>query len=328
MSTKEKERRPATTRRSVETARARTRRPGSAVRSSAKKQDTKKVSPDVVYLPPKPFNRNRLILRLATVVAVVIALILGVSVFFKVDESKIQVSGDVKYSRWDICQASGIKDGDHLLTFSRAQAAGKIIAKLPYVQSVRIGIKLPDTVNIEIVEIDVLYALEGNDGAWWLVSSGGKVVEKAADGAQTGYTRIHGVQLDTPTVGSEAVALENIEPSTDAAGNPIPITVTQSKRLDTAMTIVSYLELNGVIGQVTQVNVSDLGDIQLAYGQQYQVKLGNDTQLSYKVSCMKQAVDKLDSFQRGELDVSFTIWPNQVGFTPFGEDSSSVLEIL
>lgn len=324
MSTKEKEKRPAATRRSGSAAAVQTKRTS---RAAAKKQETKKVSPDVVYLPPKPFNRNRLLLRLATVVAVVLALVLGISVFFKVDETKIQVSGNVKYSAWDICLASGIKDGDHLLTFSRAQAAGKIIAALPYVESVRIGIKLPNTVNIEIVEIEVLYAAEGSDGAWWLLSSGGKIVEKVPEGSQTGYTRILGVQLDAPSVGSQAVALENQEPSTDAEGNPVPITVTQRKRLDTALSIVSYLEMNGVIGQVTQMNVSDLGNIQMAYGQQYRVKLGNDTQLSYKISCMKSAVDQLDGFQRGELDVSFTTWPDKVGFTPFDDETSIILEI-
>ena len=80
------------------------------------------VSSDVVYLPPKPFQRNRLILQLLTVAAVVIALVLGVSVFFKVDEEKILVSGNSKYTAWDIIQASGIRDGENLLTFSRSSA--------------------------------------------------------------------------------------------------------------------------------------------------------------------------------------------------------------
>ena len=41
------------------------------------KKPEKKPAQEVVYLAPKPFNRNRLLLHLATVAAVVIALVIG-----------------------------------------------------------------------------------------------------------------------------------------------------------------------------------------------------------------------------------------------------------
>ena len=62
------------------------------------KKPEKKPAQEVVYLPPKPFNRNRLLLHLATVAAVVIALIIGITLFFKVDSDKILVSGNAQYS--------------------------------------------------------------------------------------------------------------------------------------------------------------------------------------------------------------------------------------
>ena len=293
-----------------------------------KPQESTKVSSDVVYLPPKPFNRNRLILRLATVVAVVLAITVGVSVFFKVDTEKTMVSGNEIYSAWDVLQASGIKDGTNLLTFSRAQASGKIITALPYVDQVRIGIKLPDTVNIEIVEIKVPYAIKAQDESWWLIGASGKVIEKAEDGAQSGYTKILGVQLDTPIPGREAVAWENAQTQTDPEGNTVPVTMTQARRLETALDIAEFMELNGIFGKATSVDVNNLSDIQIMYGQQYQVKLGTDTQLSYKISCLKYVVEKMDSYQSGVLDISFITWPNKVGYTPFDGESGSILEIL
>lgn len=286
-----------------------------------------KPSADVVYLPPQPFNRKRLLLRLATVVAVVVALLLGLSVFFKVDAEKFTVVGTDKYTAYDVLVASGIKDGDNLLTFSRARAAAKIRAELAYVDDIRVGIKLPDTVIIEIVEVEVPYAIAAQDGSWWLVSSSGKVIEKSADGAQSGYTRILGVQLDSPQKGSQATALENIPVQTDPEGNTIPVTITQSQRLRTALNIADYMELNSIFGEAATVDVNDLADIQIMYGQRYQVKLGNETQLSYKISCMKHVVDKLDDYQSGVLDISFTTWPDKVGFTPFDDDSVSILQI-
>ena len=336
MSTKEKERAAQAQKRKPGAAPAAKRRQTSKAgvnsahsgrKTVSKPADNPKTAPDVVYLPPKPFNRKRLLLRLATVVAVVVALLLGLSVFFKVDEEKFTVAGNDKYSAYEVLQASGIKDGDNLLTFSRARAATKILASLAYVDDIRVGIKLPDTVIIEVVEVKVPYAVAAQDGSWWLVSSSGKVIEKAQDGAQSGYTRILGVQLESPRSGSQASALENAQVQTDPEGNTVPVTVTQAQKLKIALNIAQYMELNGIYGEATTVDVNDLAGIQVMYGQQYQVKLGNEMQLSYKISCMKHVIDKLDDYQSGVLDISFTTWPDKVGFTPFDDDSVSILQI-
>lgn len=294
------------------------RRRRSADSSQPKTQQPQRTAPEVVYLPPKPFNRNRLLLRLVTVVAVVIALVLGMSVFFKVDQ--IEVSGCSKYTPWDISQASGIQVGDNLLSFGQAKAAGRITTALPYVWKARIGIKLPDTVTIYIEEIEVTYAIKAQDESWWLVSSGGKVIEKAAEGAQEGYTKILGVQLQDPQVSAQAVAKQTSSTQTDPQGDPVPVAVTQAQRLKTALDIAAYLEANGIIGKAASVDVNDLGDIQLWYGQQYQVKLGDDAQLSYKISCLKSTVEGLKDHDSGVLDISFTTRPDQVIYTPFSEN--------
>lgn len=336
MITKEKERKKSPTRRptgnGTPAGNARTRKSATVTGRSAvntanrvRKPEPAQPAAEVVYLPPKPFQRNRLILQLSIVAAVVLAFILGFSVFFKVDATKTTVSGCEKYTAADILKASGIQDGDHLLTFSRAQVAGRIISALPYVDSVRIGIKLPDTVNIEIVEVKVPYAVKAQDESWWLISAGGKVIDKAPEGAEVGHTRILGVHLDGPQIGEQAVALETAQTGTDAEGNTIPITVTQAKRLQIALDIIECLEAKRILGKVASLDVNDLADIQLWYGQQYQVKLGGETQLLYKISCMESVVAQMDSYQSGILDISFLIWPDKVGYTPFSSGETTIL---
>lgn len=277
------------------------RKQPSAGTSRQPAREPARITPDVVYMPPKPFSRNRLILHLVTVTAVVVALLLGLSVFFKV--RTIEISGTQKYSAWDIETASGIEKGDHLLTFSRARASGKIISALPYVKSVRIGIKLPDTVKIEIVEVEVTYAVKDQTGLWWLISSEGKVVEQAPVGGEGDYTRILGVQLAAPAVGQNAAAFQDPQPATDAQGNPVPVTVTAADRLKTALDLTGFLELNGIIGKVDSVDVNDLSDIRLWYDRKYQVTLGGTDQLGYKISCMKAAVAQLAAYEEGLLDL-------------------------
>jgi len=259
-----------------------------------------KESPEVVYMPPKAFNRNRFLLKLATTVAVVLALVLGVSVFFKVDGEKVTVSGLQKYTAWDVFQASGIQDGDNLLTFSRARAAGEIRRLLPFVDKVRIGIKLPDTVMIYVEEVDVTYGFQGNDGAWWLVSASGKIIQKAQ--SET-FTKVSGVKLDNPVAGGQAVAYEPPQ-ETNPDGTQIPVTVTGAQRLSTVLDIADYLEQNGIIGGVDSLDISRLGDIRLTYADRFQVKLGDHTQLQYKISCLKSIIDNMESYASGTVDIT------------------------
>ncbi len=269
---------------------------------------------DVVYMPPKPFMRNRLLLRLATVVAIVVALVLCMAVFFRVEH--IQVSGMEQYSAWDISQASGIKQGDSLFSLGLPGAAARIQA-LNYVKDVRIGIKLPNIVRIEITEVRVTYAIKAENDDWWLVDSRGRVIEKAPE--EGTYTKILGVHLLNPQVGEQAVALETATPGVDEEGNPIPVTVTAAHQLTVALNIADYLEANGVIGQAASIDVNDLGNIQFWYAEQYQVKLGDESQLSYKINLAKGAIDKLsqESHNSGVLDASLTVQKDGVRYTRF-----------
>lgn len=293
-------------------------RSGAAVKRRQRRpaaETARPTDPQIVYTQPKPFNRNRFLLRLVTVVAVVLALILGMAIFFKVEN--VTVSGMDKYTAWEIREASGILDGENLLTVSEAKISGRIRTLLPYVDSVRVGIKLPDTVNIEIVELDVVYAIESADGQWWLMDANGKIVEKTDSSAAKGYTRILGVQLEAPSVGQQAVAAEETPSATDETGQTVPVTIRGSQRLSAVVTILQYLEDFGVIGQAASVDVSDMSKIELWYGSSYQVNLGDTTQLGRKIESMKLAIDQEKTFQSGILDVSFTTWPDQVGYSPF-----------
>ena len=309
MDTKPRERKPRAPRKAPPVKRRKTQTP-----------KDEPASVDVVYQPAEHFSRSRLILVLATIAAVVLAVFLGISVFFNVDAQKASISGCEKYSTEQIWAASGIKDGENLLTIGIPQAAAKIMKELPYIQSVRIGVKLPGTVFIEVVESKVVYAVQAQDQSWWLVNSEGKVVDPAPDGAQTSYTNLVGVKITNPVVGEPAVAFEIGSTEVDDNGEPLPVTITEAKRLQTALQVVQHLEANGIIGAAASVDVADMGNIEMWYGKQYHVKLGNDLQLLYKVSVFKSFLEnpQTDPYESGEVDCSFTTWPDQVGFTPFG----------
>lgn len=269
---------------------------------------------DVVYTQPKPFNRNRFLLQIGTVVAAVLALLFGMSIFFKVDT--VTVSGTNKYDAWTVRQASGIADGENLLTLSRARISGNILSKLPYINSVRVGIELPGTVHIQVQELDVVYAIQAQDGSWWLMSSAGKLVDTCSSADAEDYTRILGVTLSSPQTGSDGVAYQE-QAATDEEGNTVPITVYASERLSVAVELTQHMEAKGLIGTVATVDVTSLTDIQMWYGTRFQMELGDSSGLERKVDALSQAVAQMDDYDTGILDASFTYWPDQVGYSPF-----------
>lgn len=297
-------------------------------RPASPKRPKKEAETQILYTPAKPFNRNRVLLRLATVAAVVIAIVFGMAIFFKV--SYVTVSGAQKYTPWEVKQASQIQDGEGLLSISEARISARIRGELPYVDKVRVGIKLPDTVNIEITELDVVYAVETDQLGWCLIDAQGRIVEKINSAKAKGYTRIVGVQIQDAAVGTQVVAAqekteENAEQeeqdqqegqNQESPLIPVPALPVE-QMLDAAIKILQALESNGVLGDVDTVDVSSLSMLNLWYDGRYQVTLGDNSRLEYKIGAMKAAVQQMGEYQNGYLDVSFTTWPDQVGYTPF-----------
>lgn len=285
------------------------------------KASSRPAPPAVIYTEPKAFNRRRFIVQLLTVICIVMAMVLGLSVFFKVET--ITVSGAQVYSPWAVREASGISEGDSLLSFGNVRAGALIKANLPYVNNVRIGIKLPDTVNIIVEEEEVVYAIKSQEGLWWLMTSDGRVVEQTNGGKAVDYTQILGVTLLEPIAGEKAIATEisPVQEETQAAPqDPTAETkplVTGAGKLNAALEIVKALEANGIVGDAASVDVSNLEKIALWYGTRYEVNLGDSSKLTYKVDCMNDAILQLSDYQSGRLDVSFTIWPDKVIYTPF-----------
>lgn len=296
-------------------------RSAAAVKRSRRKPAPKQPTPDVVYTQPGPFNQNSFLLKLITVIAVVVAVVFGMSIFFKV--KTVTVAGANKYTAWDIREASGIQEGENLLSISEAQISNRITGQLPYVNKVRVGIKLPDTVKIEVEELDVVYAVEASDASWWLMRADGLVVDSTNAADSERYTKVLGVQLESPQIGQQGIAAEPVPDSTGDTEVTLPVTVQAADRMDAAISILQYLESNGIIGQAASVNVEDLGQLEIWYEDRFQILLGDSTQLSYKIKMVSIAISEhMEIYDSGVLDVSLTVQPDpekeyQVIYSPF-----------
>ena len=95
------------------------------------------------------------------------------------------------------------------------------------------------------------------------------------------------------------------------------MTVTGAQRLYSALQILKALEANDIVGEAASVDVSRLDDIILWNGTRYQVNLGDTSNMEYKIACMNDVILEMSEYDSGILDISFTTWLDQVGYTPF-----------
>lgn len=262
-------------------------------RTSRRKGPNKETSQPIHYTQPKPFFRKRLVIQLLTVAAVVLAIAIGTSIFFKVDT--VVVSGAEKYSPETVAQASGVRAGDSLLFFGRGATARRIKTALPYVGNVRFEVSLPGKVNIIIEEKALSYSVCASDGSWWKITSDGMVVEKVTDSTQVGAT-ITGVLLSSPSVGRMAEAEQT---GADAG------TATAAERLQAAVSILYQMEYWEFFSDVTQVDVSDLFGLRLYCDSQYRIELGAVTDMQEKIGAVKAVLSGSQKPNSGVLELEY-----------------------
>ena len=247
--------------------------------------------PNVVYTAPKPLRRGKLLWKLASMAAVVAAIFMGLSVFFRVDT--IAVAGADKYTPWMIRQASGVQIGDALLSIGEARVASRIRMELPFIDDIKVGIRLPGTVEIQVTELQVTYSIEDENGTWWLIASNGRAVEQVTLETALGYTRVEGLVIRTPQPGQAVTAVPGkiVDPDD---GSAIELDQTDADaQLATLISILQGLERNRIIGQIALIDVTDVNHMRLQYPQFLTVLLGDADRMDYKLGYLASAVEKL-----------------------------------
>ena len=269
--------------------------------------------PEVIYTAPKPLTRGRFALSLLSVAAVAAAVFLGLSVFFRVET--IAVAGAEKYTPWMIRQAAGVEPGDALLSIGEARVASRIRMKLPYVDEIKVGIRLPGTVEIQVTELQVTYSIEDENGAWWLISADGRAVEQVTLDKALGYTRVEGLAVRTPQPGNPVQALPGqiIDPDEGTAESQSQADA--DEQLSALIGVMTALEQNRIIGEIALIDVTDISAIRLDYPQLLTVRLGSAERMDYKISYLAAAVEELADSQSGELDLSLEYTEDAI-FTP------------
>ena len=228
-----------------------------------------------------------------TFVVIVLAVILAMSVFFKV--SKITVTGNSAYTEQQIIDASGIEKGDNLFFINRFSAVSRIFAKLPYIQKATVTRGLPNRVTIAVTESQAVACIQLENDSW-TIDSAGKILGEAEGTDAASLIRVDGIKLYHPTVGETA--------STEAG---------DSAKVTYLADILQQIQSRSLQDYVTAIDMSTISNPSFDYLGRFTVKLGSDENIDYKFGLMLSAVEQLQAGDYGTIDLSID---KQAHFSP------------
>jgi len=213
------------------------------------------------------------------------AIITAMTLFFRVDE--IVVTGQKRYTAEEIQSASGVEPGSNMYLLNKNDVAASIVRELPYIESIRINRKLPDTLLIEVREGGRPFALV-QDGIAWLISASGKIVEQLPEEEAGQYGLISGCQLLAPSVGT-----------------PIALATEYASQQSSLLDLLSALDDAGLTENVDGIRLDDLSYLKMDYVGRFTVRMpyGADYGRELEKLTFTLASDMIQSNMTGTIDM-------------------------
>ena len=231
--------------------------------------------------------------RLLIMGGIVVAVVLSMVIFFRV--RTIEIVGNRFYSAEEIVQAAGVAEGDNLLTVSRGGTAGNIMAQLPYIETVRVTRKLPNTLVLNVTEFDATYAVTDVAGDCYLITANGKVTEKIEPREAKSHIQIEQPIIETPTIG-QIMTVRAAEGEELAAQG----------QFDALTDVLKAIENADLVKQIVSVSVPSSYRITLNYEDRFEVNLGNAEKLANKLEFLKAVIAEQKDYATGTIDLSLS----------------------
>ena len=216
--------------------------------------------------------------------------------FFKVQS--FVVSGNRRYTEQEIIDSTGVEIGDNMYLLNKYAIGRQITRALPYIDSVLIRRSLPDTLIITVTECQAAAAIE-QDGAWWLLSTGGKLLEQVAAAQAARYPSVTGVELLMPEAGESA--------EFPAAG-----TITETQLL----ALLKAAESRGMLGEVERIDCSGSDELVMEYAGRFRVVMGYDDNFDQDLRLVEEAVESLQPNETGTLQLTLRDTTGKAFFIP------------
>ena len=227
-------------------------------------------------------RRFGVLYKLLTLVVVCAAAVLALTLFFKVES--VEVTGNSRYSAQEIQDACGVQLGDNLYPLSKPDMVQRLHQQLPYIDEVRITRRLPNTLCVQVTEFSTVYAVE-QEGTVWLLTSGGKIVETAAERGDTPL--IDGCELLAPSLGGDvsfALELQN--------------------RQESLFALLTALESAELTGDVRAIHLGDPTVLSMDYTERFTVEMPYGADYPRLLRYLTLVIEELETNLTGVIDLT------------------------
>ena len=212
------------------------------------------------------------------------AISVALTLFFKIET--MSVSGNVRYRQDEIVEASGIQLGDNMFLMNKFNAAEKITANLPYIESVQIRRQVPSTLQIQVTECTSPVAVK-QDNSIWLISGTGKIVDQLGISAWEKYPQLTGVRLVDPVIGQPAA----VEAEAENAQAQL-------------FTLLRQLEQKEMLADTQAIRLEDTSVIVLRYLNRFDVIFSYGADFDYKLDYLRAVIERLEINETGSIDMT------------------------
>lgn len=210
---------------------------------------------------------------------------LSLTVFFRIDEIKIECAGELPYSEQEIIAASGISLNENILTCDVDGVGSKLAKELPYIGDASVKRSLNGRVVITVELTPGCYSFALGESIV-VVDPKGKVLEHKAEETQDTYTEIVGADLSQATPGEKVELVD--------------------QGIFTLLTdIHKKLEGSGV-DNVTSIDVTDVYEVTIVYDGRITLEIGDTNNLDKKLALAAMVIQRenqIDPEQYGVIDL-------------------------
>lgn len=230
----------------------------------------------------RKLKKNILSILLAGIVMCV-GLVLVFSLFFKT--SNITISGDRAYSDKMVIEKSGIEIGDNLFKVNEEKLSQMLSKELPYIKSVTIERKLPDTIIINVEAAKEVAAITTKKG-FVLLDETGKVLDKNASILKENVAVINNVKLKEYIEGERVV-------------------LTDEKKTEALIKLFEAIK-NSNMQLLTEIDLKNINDIRIKYDDRITFAVGSLTNIETKLARGVAALEKeneINAYSEGTLDL-------------------------
>lgn len=289
-------------------------------------------------------SRGRLgpLFKLLCLLALVVALTAGATVFFRVEQ--VVVTGNSRYTQEEIVEVTGIEQGDNLYGWNKFAIAQRLRQTLPYIGEVTIRRALPSTILITVVEWDAvarvepptaqeLLAIQGELGeeepakekeadtsagdTSETVAEGGGVTEVSAVAQQPWLISVKGKLLEQAAGSGSAISVTGLAALVPQAGTALAVPQSQQTKLDALLSLLGEMEQKGMIQDFSSIALGST-QMELRYLDRFTVKMDLGADFAYElqvISTVREDLEKKHGPQvSGTMDLTQEDY--QVVFSP------------